>query len=407
MLICVSPECGVATDSLVQDVLGFRAQSCDRIGENIPRVSARIEEGTTVPDATRAEMSYGPRSTDTSDCSRFRAHTHERIGENATCTSAAFDGGATVQAAHRVAAPFEEGTTVPAGTQAETCFGRRSADKSVPPVLRSPAHVRECKGEAAPCVTTPVPTLGSPVPRISDHTRICTGESASLGFTSVQVRADLDGMNYGCVDTFLPDSSSRAHQVIGAPVSSGESSGQRSVDVSDSPALYLVAPVPIGANSGQKIVDVSDSHTQSITAPTGASSRQRSVDVSDSQYRGEVGSIFIAPSSADVNPGQRITRAHTDDRSGHRASSAQRERNGETASANDPGQRLNPPASQTAHLAARRGGRPTLMSSRSSGSTPGQSYRDSVRAHAGHARSTAESIARLMAPTRQRPHPRS
>ena len=257
----VFPECGDATNSLVQDVLGFRAHSCDRIGENVPRASARFEEGTTVPAATQAEMSYGPRSTDTSDCSRFRAHTRERIGENATCTSAAFDEGATVQAAHRVAAPFEEGTTVPAGTQAETCFGRRSADKSVPPVLRFPAHVRECSGEAAPCVTTPAPTLGSPVPRISDHTRDCTGESASLGFASVQVCAALDGMSSGCVDTFLPDTSSRAHLVVGAPVPSGESSGQSSVGISDFPTPSSAALVISGARSGQRDVGVSDFHT--------------------------------------------------------------------------------------------------------------------------------------------------
>ena len=188
-------------------------------GENFPRASARFEEGTTVRDATQAEMSYGPRSTDTSDWSRIRAHTRERVGENAICTSAAFVEGATVQAAHRVAAAIEEGTTVPAGTQAETCFGRRSADKSVPTGLRSPAHGRECRSEAAPCVTTPVSTLGSPVPRISSHTGECTGESASLGIASVHV------------ETFLSDTSSRAHLSVAAPVFTGASFGQRSGDV--------------------------------------------------------------------------------------------------------------------------------------------------------------------------------
>ena len=198
-------------------------------------------------------------------------------------------------------------------------------------------------------------------------------------------------------------------------------------------------PTPMTDTQTERSVDVSDSHTQFVTAPTGASSGQRSVDVSDSpipsaaalgvhvECRGEAGSVFVAPSSADVNPGQRITRAHTDERGGQQtlfcerrgrctdpvaplipgASSGRRERSGETASANDPRQRLNPPASQTARLAARRGGRPTLMSSRSSGSTLGQSYRDSISALAGHARSTAESIARLMAPSRQRLQPRS
>ena len=132
----VSPECGIATDSLVQD-----AHSCDRTAANISHVSARFEEGTTVPDASQAEMSYGPRRTDTSDCSRIRAHTREHIGQNAISTSAALDEGAPVQAAHCVAAAIEEGTTVPAGTQAETCVGRRSADKSGPPVLRFPELV--------------------------------------------------------------------------------------------------------------------------------------------------------------------------------------------------------------------------------------------------------------------------
>ena len=53
----------------------------------------------------------------------------------------------------------------------------------------------------------------------------------------------------------------------------------------------------------------------------------------------------------------------------------------------------------------RRGARPTLMSSRSSarpGDNPG-TIRDSIRALAGNARSAAESIARLLAPPRQRP----
>ena len=179
----------------------------------------------------------------------------------------------------------------------------------------------------------------------------------------------------------------------------GASSGQRSADVFEFPTKSVAAPVIAGASSGQRSVDVSDSPAPHFVAPVpiGASSGQRSVDVSVSQYRGEVGSIFVAPSSTEVNPGQRITNAHTDER--------RPERRG--ASANDPLQRLNPPASQTARVVARRGGRPTVMSSRSSGSTPGQSYPDSIRALAGHARSTAESIARLMAPTRQRPHPRS
>ena len=205
----VSSERDVATDSPVQD-----AHSCDRTVENISHVSARFEEGTTVPASTQAEMSYGPRSTDTSDCSwsrahlcdriaenaprvsvlneegtivgdatpdtsdlsRIRAHTRERIGESARCTSAAFDEGATVQAAHGVAAAIEEGTTVPAGTQAETGFGRRSADKLVPNVWRSPEHIRESSGKAVPWVTTSVSTLGSPVPRISFHTRVRVSE---------------------------------------------------------------------------------------------------------------------------------------------------------------------------------------------------------------------------------------
>lgn len=56
----------------------------------------------------------------------------------------------------------------------------------------------------------------------------------------------------------------------------------------------------------------------------------------------------------------------------------------------------------------RRGARPTLMSSRSArtpGDNPGNTYRESVRALAGNVRSAAESIARLLAPPRQRPRP--
>ena len=298
-----------------------------------------------------------------------------------------------MQAAHCVATAIEEGTTVPAGTQAETRVGRRSADKSGPPVLRSPEHIRECRSEAAPCVTA----LGSPVPRIFFHTRECTGEPAYLDFASVHV------------DTSLSDTSSRAHPSVVAPVVIGLMAEKAMLPIHRSFLILLSRiPVPIDKSSGQRSDGIFfELPTMSVAAPaiSGASSGQRSV--SDSQHRGEVGSIFVAPSSTEVYPGQRITRAHTDERSGHRASSARRERRSETASANDPGQRLNPSASQTAHLVARRGGRPTLMSSRSSGSTPGQSYRDSIRALAGHARSTAESIARLMAPTRQRPHPRS
>ena len=86
-----------------------RAHFCDRIAENAPRVSVRNEEGTTVGDATQAEICLGPRSTDTSNWSRIRAHTRERIGQNAICTSAALDQGATMQAAHAVAAAIEEG----------------------------------------------------------------------------------------------------------------------------------------------------------------------------------------------------------------------------------------------------------------------------------------------------------
>ena len=56
----------------------------------------------------------------------------------------------------------------------------------------------------------------------------------------------------------------------------------------------------------------------------------------------------------------------------------------------------------------RRGARPTLMSSRSAtrpSGNLGNTYRESVRALASNVRSAAESIARLLAPPRQRPRP--
>ena len=114
------------------------------------------------------------------------------------------------------------------------------------------------------------------------------------------------------MDTFLSDTSSRAHLSVAAPVVIGESSGQRcdgifelptmsvaaraiagassgqrSVDVSDSLAQHAVAPVPIGANSGERSANVPESATKTVAAPViaGASSGQRSVDVSDSPAR--------------------------------------------------------------------------------------------------------------------------
>ena len=162
------------------------------------------------------------------------------------------------------------------------------------------------------------------------------------------------------------------------------------------PVLTAAAPVVTGASSGQRRVGVSVSPTPG----------QRSF-----------GELHIAP----VFPGVRVERGS----SGHRSMS---ERRGETAlSCTDPvlsgatgaspGRRSDdtseiPAPGSRAHTsgrssAARQGGRPTRMSSRSSRSVPGQPYRDSISALAVHVRSTAESVTRLLAPTRQRPHPRS
>ena len=167
----------------------FFAHTLDCNGETALRVttSAPFDEGPAGSVGTLITTSSGLRSADMSDwpdCPTLgsSAHTLDHIGETVSRATDPFQESTTVQAAHRVSAPFEEGSTVPAGTQAETRSGRRSADKSVPLVLRSLARVRERSGEAAPCVTTPVPSLGFPVPWISDHTLECTGEAASLGF---------------------------------------------------------------------------------------------------------------------------------------------------------------------------------------------------------------------------------
>ena len=169
-------------------------------------------QGTTVRDATQAEMSYGPRSTDTSDWSRIRAHTRERIGENAICTSAAFDEGATVQAAHCVAAAIVEGTT------ALDDEARTSRFHPFCGSLRTFVNAGARQLLVLPLLFRRWVLLfrGSLF-----HTRECFGEYASLGFASVHV------------DTFLSDTSSRAHLSVAAPVFIGDSPGQRNVGVSD------------------------------------------------------------------------------------------------------------------------------------------------------------------------------
>ena len=265
-LYSVSPERGIATDSLVQDC-SLRVFTLLRIllvlqtdlrkappyvtlhptlpicqGSVLTHVSALVRMLLVFLSGMRKVPSWVMPHRLRIALDRV-ASTHPTI---LCCTSAALDEGATGQAAHCVATAIKEGTTLPAGTQAETGFGRRSAEKLIPNVLRSPAHTRESSGKAVPCVTTPAPMLGSPVPRISYHTRDCTSEYASLRLASAHV------------DTFLSNSSSRAHLPVAAHVGIGESSGQRNIDVSDSPVPHVV-PVPVDESSGQRSDGISES----------------------------------------------------------------------------------------------------------------------------------------------------
>ena len=74
----VSLESGDASDFPVPTVLGLR-------GKNALRAPAPLEEGTTAPAGTQAEMSSGLRSV---DCSGVCAHTYEHIGESPLRASA-------------------------------------------------------------------------------------------------------------------------------------------------------------------------------------------------------------------------------------------------------------------------------------------------------------------------------